>query len=331
MPLRLIEMILPSSCAPKAKEILEDLDFKETWDESLADGRSRIKCLVPTQETKKILDALEKRFAGTEGVHILLLPVEASIPRPEPKEETLSEKKTKSKGSRLSREELYADIDQMSRSSVSYVVMIILASIVASIGFLRNHVVFIIGAMVIAPVLGPNVALSFAATLGDINLSQRAIRTIALGTVSALIFSALLGIFLHVDPGASEITVRTQVRLEDVALALAAGGAAALALTSGLSNILIGVMVAVALLPPLVTAGLLLGSGFWSPAIGALLLFMVNLICVNLSGVVTFLIQGIRPLTWWEAARAKKSTRNAIISWTVLLIVLAGLILLGSG
>jgi uncharacterized hydrophobic protein (TIGR00341 family) len=329
--MRLIEMILPPSFTEEAKDILKDFGYEETWDETLNDDRRRIKCIVPTQETKKVLDALEKRFGGSKGVHILLVPVEASIPRLETKKETPQEqKKEKIKGSRLSREELYADIEQMSRSSVSYIIMIILASIVASIGFLRDNVVFIIGAMVIAPVLGPNVALSFGTTLGDIPLSQRAVRTIALGTASALAFSALLGLILRVDPGAAEMTLRTQVRLEDIALALAAGGAAALALTSGLSSVLIGVMVAVALLPPLVTAGLLMGSGYWDPATGALMLFFVNLICVNLSGVVTFLIQGIRPLTWWEAARAKKSTRNAILSWTLLLLILAALIIIGS-
>jgi len=58
---------------------------------------------------------------------------------------------------------------------------------------------------------------------------------------------------------------------------------------------LIGVMVAVALLPPLVTFGLLLGVGHMASATGALSLFLINLICVNLAGVTTFLVQSIRP------------------------------------
>jgi uncharacterized membrane protein len=86
-------------------------------------------------------------------------------------------------------------------------------------------------------------------------------------------------------------------------------------------------MVAVALLPPLVTLGMLIGSGYWEMASGALILFLINLICINLAGVVTFLAQGIRPLTWWEADRAKRSTRIAIFLWTALLAVLAVLIL----
>lgn len=73
-------------------------------------------------------------------------------------------------------------------------------------------------------------------------------------------------------------------------------------------------MVALALLQPLVTFGLLLGA----LAMGALSMFMVNLICVNLAGVVTFLVQGIHPATWWEKDRAAKATRIAIILWAAL-------------
>ncbi|MHB1093870.1 DUF389 domain-containing protein [Thiobacillus sp.] len=72
---------------------------------------------------------------------------------------------------------------------------------------------------------------------------------------------------------------------------------------------------AVALLPPLVAFGLLLGSGHAALAMGALSLAMMNLICVNLAGVTTFLVQGIRPATWWEKDRAVKSTRIAITAF----------------
>ena len=87
-------------------------------------------------------------------------------------------------------------------------------------------------------------------------------------------------------------------------------------------------MVAVALLPPLVTTGLLLGGGHLALASGALSLFLVNLICVNLAGVTTFLLQGIKPTSWWEKDRAVIATRVAIGLSVTLLAVLVGLILL---
>ena len=206
--------------------------------------------------------------------------------------------------------------------------MVFFSSIVASVGILRNNVVYIIGAMVIAPLLGPNVALSLATTLGDIGLSRRALRAIGFGILTALLSSVVIGMFFEVSPEIPELLSRTEVGLGDIVLALVAGSAAALSFTSDLYSALIGVMVAVALLPPLVTLGMLTASGQWELALGSLYLFLINLICVNLAGVLTFLIQGIRPLTWWEATKAKKATRIALIIWAFLLITLAIMILL---
>jgi uncharacterized membrane protein len=86
-------------------------------------------------------------------------------------------------------------------------------------------------------------------------------------------------------------------------------------------------MVAVALLPPLVTFGMLLGAGKLSLARGALLLTAANVICVNLAGVATFVAQGVRPRTWWEADRARRATRNATLVWLLLLLGLAAILL----
>ena len=67
---------------------------------------------------------------------------------------------------------------------------------------------------------------------------------------------------------------------------------------------------------------MLAGSGQFALAVGAFMLFAANLICVNLAGVVTFILQGVRPRTWWEADRAKKATVRAAIIWSGLLMAL---------
>ena len=85
---------------------------------------------------------------------------------------------------------------------------------------------------------------------------------------------------------------------------------------------LIGVMVAVALMPPLVVAGLLLGAGHLAEAAGAAELLAVNIVCVNLAGVATFLAQKIVPARYWEAERARKATRTAALLWSLLLLAL---------
>ena len=335
MPLRLIEIILPEGYLNVAEGLIQENDPLDFWKEEITEGQMCIKVLVPTEKTEPMMDALEERFYKIDGFRMVLFAVEASVPRPERKEkkqltsvELQATKKLEKRGARIGREELYSDVDKMSRLSLVFIILIILASVVAAVGILRNNVVFIIGAMVIAPVLGPNVALSLGTTLGDGELSQRALKTIALGIVTVFVVSAIVGMIFKVDTQIPELVSRTEVNFGDIVLALAAGSAAVLSLSSGLVSALIGVMVAVALLPPLVTTGMLVGAGHWDLVTGSSLLFLVNFICVNLSGVITFIAQGIRPLTWWDANRAKKATRNAIILWTGLLFLLVLLIYL---
>jgi uncharacterized hydrophobic protein (TIGR00341 family) len=334
MDLRLIDIMLPREYESRLDQLLEGHEELTVWRDAVIDGRLNLRILLPAEKTEGLLDCLGREFKGIEGFRILLLSVEASIPRLESQEQEkdsvppVEEPPPKKNVPRIGREELYEDIEKTAHLSWLFVTLVILSTAVASIGILRSSVVAIIGAMVIAPLLGPNVALSLSTTLGDIKLARRAIQTIAAGIAIALVFSSLLGRFQNIDPRIPEIMARTRVSFGDIILALAAGSAAALSYTSGLMNALIGVMVAVALLPPLVTLGLLLGSGHWSLAYGALLLLLTNLICVNLSGVIVFLALGIRPLSWWEAEKAKKATRRAILLWLGLLAVLILLVIL---
>lgn len=330
MSLRLIEIFLPDGYQNVVKEALAELDVLDIWQETAEKDRAHMKILVSTGETERVLDLLEKTYSHMEGFRIILLPVEASLPRPKTEDKALTNKKAALPTRhdlphrlRVSREELYADIEKTVRISWVFFAMVFFSSVVASIGILRNNVVFIIGAMVIAPILGPNVALSLATTLGDIGLSRRAIRAIGFGIVTAIISSMVIGMAFVVNPELPELKTKTVVSFGDIVLALVAGSAAALSFTSELFSALIGVMVAVALLPPLVAFGMLIASGQWELALGSMYLFLTNLICVNLAGVVTFLIQGIRPLTWWEASKAKKATGVALFIWVFLLLVLA--------
>ncbi len=180
----------------------------------------------------------------------------------------------------------------------------------------------------IAPMLGPSMALGLGTALGDFLLLRHALKTVFVGISIIIGLSVLIGILVHVDPQMPEVASRTRVKLSDIILALSSGCAGALAFTTGVSETMIGVMVAVALLPPLATFGLLLGSDYVALSIGSLSLFLVNLICVNFAGVTTFLIQGIHPLTWLEKERAAKATRLAFCLWGGMLVLMVIMILL---
>jgi uncharacterized hydrophobic protein (TIGR00341 family) len=338
MALRLIELILPKKRSREAPELIREQKPLGIWYEDIAEDKTLIRILLTTEATEAVLDIFEKNFSGEDEFRVILFPVEASLPRletpeekpPEPAEEQ-QEQPAEEKVERISREELYQDVVDASRISRVYVMMTILSTIVAAIGLLQDSVAIIIGAMVIAPLLGPNVAFSLATTLGDTELARNSLKTSIAGIFLSLVFSVMIGFIFKVTPDIPQIASRIHVGIASVVLALASGSAGALAFTSGVSAALIGVMVAVALLPPLVTFGMLLGGGHLHGALGALILLFTNIICVNLAGVVTFLLQGIRPLTWWEADRAKKATRIAILLWVSLLAILIAVILISRG
>ena len=227
---------------------------------------------------------------------------------------------------RLHKKEIYHQISQSIRLDSTEVALVVLATTIAAIGLVQNSQVVIIGAMVIAPLLKPNMALGVATTFGDLSL---AIRTIKIGLTEisiSLLLSILFGIFVPVNLEMNEIAMRTSVNFADVILAFASGVAGAISLTVGEQKAVVGVMVSVALLPPLVVLGMLIGSMLWSSAIETAVLVSTNIVCLNLAAIATFWIQDIRPQQWWQKFQAKKITGIATIFWSVILAILIGVI-----
>lgn len=326
MALRLLEIISASSHTDRIGEILTEAGAKESWRVPLDDERTQTRALIPMGQVEGVLDTLDSRFGNGDGFRVLVVAIEASLP--EPKKEKPSDSESESNGGmlRVSRQELYEDLEAACVPTKIYFAMVVLSTVVAVFGLSRDNVAVIIGAMVIAPLLGPNAALALATTLGDLKLAWISIISNVSGVTTALLVSLCVGLVAPIDTTAHEIVSRTTVGLGDIVLALAAGCAGSLAFTTGVSNMLVGVMVAVALLPPLAAGGILLGAAEWTKAAGAFTLLATNVICVNLSSVGTFLAMGIRPNTWWESKRAKMAISVSLVVWTVLLALLAVLV-----
>jgi uncharacterized hydrophobic protein (TIGR00341 family) len=332
MALRLMEILLPPT-VNGFEDLLREQPIIRMWPVESPGGSRIFRILLQAEHAESVLDLLDSEYGDLEDFRVILLDVQATLPRLESPEEasTANGKKLPRKNGtgekardaeRISRQELYDDLSCSAAITNVYLVAVVLSSLVATVGIVTGNVAVIIGAMVIAPLLGPNVALSLATTLGDLELGRRSLKASLVGVGIALLSAFIFGLIFQVNPSLPEIASRTTVEPSDVVLALASGASGVLAFTTGISAALIGVMVAVALLPPLVACGLLLGSGHLAAALGAALLVAVNVICVNLAGVVTFLIQGVHPRTWWEASVARRSTRNAISIWIVVLAIL---------
>jgi len=326
--LRLIELTIPSVELERIPALLQDIQVIDFWRSGSATTGGIARILLDGRHTEALFDVLVRQFGSRDDFRLVSLPVEATVP---PVEAPVGEENDQAKAAaqRISREELYEDMAEASRLTPVYVVTVALSTVVAAVGLIRGDIAIVIGAMVIAPLLGPNMALALASTLGDPDLAKRSLKAIGVGVAMTAALSLLLGSVLTVDPNAPELAARTRADVGDIILALSAGAAGTLAFTTGGPAVVVGVMVAVALLPPLVVAGLLAGAGHGMPALGAMILMLTNVTCVNLAAVATFLLQKVRPRTWWEAERARKATRLAVTTWVIMLSILLGLMLLG--
>lgn len=342
MSLRLAEIYLPADYDGDFP-LAEDHPALGRWELTTTDDHRLVRVLLETGDTESFLDDLEEAIGTQTEYRIVLTTVEATVPRPEDQKEADEESEATGEAaedednendtgsSRISREELYQDANESVRVTSTYYILVILSTIVAAGGMIRDNVAVVIGAMVIAPLIGPSISLSLATTLGDTNLLRRSAQVAIGGLVLSLGLSVVAGMVIPFDPTVNEISTRTEVALGDVVLGLAAGVAGAISFTRGVSAALIGVMVAVALLPPTVATGLLGGAGEWGLSLRAALLLLTNVAAINLAGVVTFIIQGIRPNRWYEAEQARVASRKAIAGWVVALVLLAIAIAIASG
>ncbi len=338
MSLRIIEISAPETASEKIKELAtryEAIDCwqaaRKSWLYKTEDKRITSRILVDVKNQQDLLDALQRAVNKNDDWRITLIPVEATLPKPEEPEPAKNNSKLKIKdilrGS-VTREELFADMEQGAKISVDFLLLIILSSLVAGIGLINSDVAVVIGAMVIAPLLGPNLALAFGAALGDKALILKAVKTNAVGIGFTLMITIIASLLISDDAvlSSTEMMNRTNVGFASIILALASGAAAVLSLTMGVSSALVGVMVAVALMPPAVTLGVTLGNGQFKLAYGTFLLLATNIVCVNLAAQAIFRLKGIKPRTWFEEKNAKKASRINGMIWLGMLVILAILI-----
>ena len=316
--MKIIEVISDESYIGSIKNIVEKNDAPDFWVVS-SDGEERkvVRILVKPEQRQIILDALQEILATSFSYRIVVIPVEVALPREEAEEETEIISATET-----TREELYNSIGKNARLNQTYLLLIFLSTVVVAIGLLKDNVAVVIGAMVIAPLLGPNLAMALGTALGDTDLMWKAFKTGLAGMSLALALSILIGIFWPLNIESRELLARTYVGLDSAVLAMASGAAAVISLTSGIPSILVGVMVAVALLPPAATMGLMLGAGQTDLAYGAAFLLAVNIVAINLSAKLAFLVQGIKPRTWLEKEKAKQSMQSYILIWVLTLAAL---------
>ncbi|MYL72112.1 TIGR00341 family protein [Halobacillus litoralis] len=337
MNLQLIEVYIPDQHFESIDEKLKKYDHRSYWVSSESEERMLVRILVQKNEVEKILNYLEEVSNVVEGFETLLIPVQTYISKETIHEETKEEKEKekeddeeeKSRLLRASRHELMNAAEKNSHITMNYSLLILLSAIVATVGIIKDSEAVVIGAMVIAPMIGPVISVAFFAILGDYKgLGQSAVSSLY-GVAIVLFISIAFGFFTDVGMENAQYLDRTKVTLIDIPLGVASGAAGALAFLNRLSGNLVGVMVAVALLPPSVAMGMSIGDGSMAAAYGAFLLVTVNIMSILLAAVSIFSISGIRPVRWEEVQRANVSRPLSIVFVIVIVLILAIVILEG--
>lgn len=198
--------------------------------------------------------------------------------------------------------------------SFNYYIMLFLSSVIATLGLLAGSTAAIIGAMIVAPLMGPIVGMAFAITMGNRRLLKRAGLSVATGALLTIGTAYLLCQIVGINTLNPEILERTRPTLLDLAIGLAAGAAGSFGKTRReVADALPGVAIAVALVPPLSVIGIGLAFGDSSIFFGSSLLFLTNLAGIVLSGGLVFI---------WQDYGSMKRARKGLTASTATVLLL---------
>jgi uncharacterized hydrophobic protein (TIGR00341 family) len=329
---RLVQVTIP---AGKKETVLSALD-DEGIDYVLTDETSGRKYIgvvyfpLPKSAVEPVLESL--REAGLdEEAYTVILEAETVVSR---RFDQLKKQYAEDEDAtdRIAREELQARAEDLASSWPIYLVMTAVSAIIATAGLLLDSPATVVGSMVIAPLIGPAMATAVGSVVDDDELFTRGFRMQVVGMtlviVAAAVFAKAVDV-LNVIPVGLDPTTLGQVRERlnpdflSLAVALGSGVAGAVALTSGVSTALVGVMIAVALVPPAATVGLGIAYGDPSMVLSSGVLAIVNGLSINLAALLVLWYFGYRPERFLHVAEARTATIRRVAFIVVVIAMLS--------
>lgn len=216
------------------------------------------------------------------------------------------------------------EISVGSEPALRFYIMVVISTLIASIGLLTNSTAVIIGAMLVAPLMTPIFGITLGLLLGRPDLLGYALRAEIMGVLLAVSIALLFGFLplqMQVTP---EMMARTHPNLLDLLVAIFAGLAGSYALVDErLSPSLPGVAIATAIVPPLANTGLCLSVGSYDGASGSFLLFLANFVSILLVAAVVFISAGMVPrLKWGISQQFARRFGLAILGFCVIVFIL---------
>ena len=318
--MRLVQVLIPEGTRAAVLDALDDdgIDYAVFDEVGRGDFEAMVQFPVPPSGVEPVLDDLVA--AGVrEDAYTIVMPTETVV------SQRLSALVERFPGLRISREELYARAQDLAPANSTFFAFLVLSTIIAATGLLLDSAATIIGAMVVAPLMGPAISASVGTILDDPDMAARGVTLQVVGLVAAILTAALMGWLLQgtilIPPDLDirtipQVAERTSPNFLSLFLALGSGLAGAISIMRGAGSALVGVAIAVALVPPAATSGLGIAFGLPGVAIAAAVLVVVNLLAINLSALILFWLAGFKPLDAgkFEGVRASVASRIVVIA-----------------
>ncbi|ADQ66127.1 hypothetical protein C499_09954 [Halogeometricum borinquense DSM 11551] len=328
--------MIPTGKRNTVLELLDEegIDYAVSDETSGRDYTAVVSFPLPTAAVEPVLERL--REVGIErDAYTVVVDAETVVSeRFEALEEQYEE--TKENGDRIAREELVATASELAPQLPSFVLLAVVSAVVATAGVLLDSPAVVVGSMVIAPLVGPAMATSIGTVVDDRELAIRGVKLQVLGGIlaisSASLFAAALRFSGIVPLTAEEVFAIGEVRerlapdVLSLVIALGAGAAGAMSISSGVSTALVGVMIAAALVPPIAVVGISIAWGQPLTMIGPLVLVLVNVLSINFVALIVLWQMGYRPQLWFREEEARSATLSRLAGLGAILLILSSVL-----
>jgi uncharacterized hydrophobic protein (TIGR00341 family) len=319
---RLVQVTIPAGKRETVLKVLDEegIDYVVTDETSGREYTAVAYFPLPTNAVEPILEALREVGLDRQA-YTVVMSAETVVSE---KFDRLKEEYGEENGDssdRIARQELVARAEELASSLPTYVVMTIVSAVIATAGLLLDSPATVVGSMVIAPLIGPAMTAAVGSVVDDAELFRRGVVLQVLGVTLSVIAATAFAVFVQVtnlvppglDPlGLTEVEERLSPNFLSLVVAIGAGVAGALSLMTGINAALVGVMIAVALIPPAATVGIGIAYGIPALAVGSGVLVAVNVLSINLAALLVLWYAGYRPEHFFRRDRARVATLKRV-------------------
>jgi len=330
---RLVQVTVPAGKRDAVLAALDDegVDYVVTDETGSREYTAVVHFPLPTEAVGDVLDSLQS-VGLSEDAYTVVVNAETVVSRQFDELEERYARDEASDGDRIAREELVARAEDLAPSRTTYAVMTLVSTVIATAGLLLDSPATVVGSMVIAPLLGPAMSASVGTVVDDDEMFARGVRLQVVGVALAVAGAAALAFLVktaHVVPpgldvlSLSEVRERLRPDFLSLVVALGAGVAGVYSLMTGVSSALVGVAIAVALIPPAATVGIGIAWGVPTLAVGSAILVAVNVLSINLAALVVLWYSGYRPQQFFAVGDARAALVKRAATLAVAIAVLS--------